>query len=534
MDPRNTEGEKANLGASGREIIAGTQLFRRFTLQKVLGCGGMSVVWLAHDDGFERLVALKLVPESAVFDPTACEDLKRATHQSLPLMHANIVRIFDFIADEGMAAISMEYVDGDPLSCARIQKRSQCFGLPEVVPWITSLCDALDFAHESAGLIHGGLRPANMMLNSRAHLKITDFGIASSLRNSMRRANLSVPGETVHYLSPQQMLGEDPSPLDDIYALGVTLYEMLSSKPPFYDSDVGAQVGEVIAPPINQRRVTLGIAGERIPRHWEETITACLAKQPDQRPRSAAEVASRLRLGGTVRLTVAREVARPVFHRYLKLGALTAGVAALVAAALFYRSYSMGQRAAVLSALEKESPAGYALEAPIKKTSAPQNQETRSATLQLSTSPPGATFAIYPGLIIFVEIICRVDQHLVFAVPIQVHAQNLRDLHLRIANAAGLQEIAHRIDIALLAIRGLRGRAFQGALRAITPSFGVDGSDTFSMSEHTSASADFGLPPVALPTSWVSPKTRKAVRPFMDLAAFSALIHLPLALPPNK
>jgi|GEM_PF-2611308 len=400
MDSRRTEEEKVNLGAPGRELIAGTQLFQRFTLQKVLGRGGMSVVWLAHDAGFERLVALKLVPESAVFDPTACEDLKHTTHKSLPLMHANIVRIFDFIADEGMAAISMEFVDGDPLSCARIQKRSQCFGLPEVVPWITSLCEALAYAHESAGLIHGGLRPANMMLTSRAHLKITDFGIASSLRNSMRRANLSVPGETVHYLSPQQMLGEDPSPLDDIYALGVTLYEMLSSKPPFYDSDVGAQVGEVIAPPINQRRVTLGIAGERIPRHWEETITACLAKQPDQRPRSAAEVASRLRLGGTVHLTVAREVARPVFQRYVKLGALAAGVAALVADALFYRSYSTGQRAAVLSALEKESPAGYALEAPIKKIPAPQIQETRSATLQLSTTPAGATFAIYPGPVV--------------------------------------------------------------------------------------------------------------------------------------
>ena len=96
------------------------------------------------------------------------------------------------------------------------------------------------------------------------------------------------------------------------------LYEMLSSKPPFYNGDVASQVREVIAPPINQRRVTLGIAGDPIPKHWEETIAACLAKHPEQRPRSAAEVASRLRLGGTVRLTVAREIPRPVFERYVK------------------------------------------------------------------------------------------------------------------------------------------------------------------------------------------------------------------------
>ena len=93
-------------------------------------------------------------------------------------------------------------------------------------------------------------------------------------------------------MSPQQLLGEEPAPSDDIYALGVTLYEMLSSKPPFYNGDIELQVREVVAPPIAQRRVTLGIAGEPIPKRWEETIAACLAKTPEQRPRSAAEVAN--------------------------------------------------------------------------------------------------------------------------------------------------------------------------------------------------------------------------------------------------
>lgn len=397
MDPRTPEEEKTSLGELTRGVVAGTQLFQRYTLQKVLGHGGMSVVWLALDDRLERLVALKLVPESACFNPAACEDLKRETQKSLPLTHANIVRIFDFIADEGMAAIPMEYVDGAPLSCARVEKRSRCFGVPEVVPWITSLCDALAYAHESVGLIHRGLRPANMMLNSRAHLKITDFGIASSLHGSMSRGNVCIPAETMHYMSPQQMLGEDPSPSDDIYALGATLYEMLSSKPPFYNGDVAAQVREVLAPPINQRRVTLGIAGDPIPKHWEETIAACLAKQAEQRPRSAAEVASRLRLGGTVCLTVAREIPKPVLQRYVKLGTLAACVGALVAAPFLYRYNSASQRTAVLSALKKESSAGYALEAPIRKIAAPEIQKPQSATLQLATTPAGANFAIYSG-----------------------------------------------------------------------------------------------------------------------------------------
>lgn len=410
MDPRTPEEEKPTLGEPMRGVAAGTQLFQRFTLQKILGRGAMSIVWLAHDDRLERLVALKLVPESDSFDPAACEDLKRETQRSLLLTHANIVRIFDFIADEGIAAISMEYVDGTTLSDARREKRSKCFGIPELVPWVTSLCDALAYAHETAGLIHRDLRPANILVDSRGKLKITNFGIASSLRNSMSRVSGQTSPGTLNYMSPQQMLGEEPSPSDDIYALGVTLYEMLSSKPPFYSGDVASQVRETIAPPVTQRRVTLGIAGEPIPKRWEETIAACLAKDPGQRPQSAAEVAQRLRLGGTVRLTTAREIAKPVFDRYLKLGALAAGVAALVAAAVISsRSNSPASRPNAGPPFKPETPTGYALESAVKRVPASRIAEPppglspmtapQNATLQLATTPAGASFAIYPGVV---------------------------------------------------------------------------------------------------------------------------------------
>ena len=412
MDSRAPDEEKNDLDDPIRELTAGTQLFQRFTLQKVLGRGEMSVVWLAREDQLQRLVALKLVPESPRFDPLACEDLKHEARQSFPLIHANIVRTFDFIADQGMAAISMEYVDGVPLSYARMQKRSNCFGILEVVPWITSLCDALEYAHESAGLNHRGLKPANMMLDSRSHLKISDFGTAASLRAALSRAGAPVSAETLQYLSPQQLRGEAPSPADDIYSLGVTLYEMLSSKTPFYRGDVASQIREVIPPPINQRRITLGIAGDSIPRHWEETIAACLAKQREERPRSAADVASRLRLGGTVQLTIAREIPKPVFQRYLKVGALAGAAAALVTAGvLLYQSDSSRSRAAALSALKKETPPGYALEAPTKIVPGSPSEdaspdpnsvsaiEPEDSILQLTTTPAGATFAIYRGVV---------------------------------------------------------------------------------------------------------------------------------------
>ena len=123
----------------------------------------------------------------------------------------------------------------------------------------------------------------------------------------------------------------------------------------------------MIAPTITQRRVTLGIAGAPIPKHWEETIAACLAKQRERRPRSAAEVARRLRLGGTIRLTTAREIAKPVFQHYIKLGALAGGAIALLGAAVILsRSNSPVPRTSILSGLKKETAPSYALEQPVK------------------------------------------------------------------------------------------------------------------------------------------------------------------------
>src|SRR6202047_2189821 len=132
--------EEADADQTMRGVVGGTKLFNRFTLQKVLGRGGMGIVWLARDERLDRLVALKLVPEAVSFDASAQEDLKRETRKSLLLTHPNIVRIFDFIEDEHAAAISMEYVDGSTLSSLRVKKPTKCFEVAEVSLWIISLC----------------------------------------------------------------------------------------------------------------------------------------------------------------------------------------------------------------------------------------------------------------------------------------------------------------------------------------------------------------------------------------------------------
>jgi serine/threonine protein kinase len=416
----DAEGGQTRLG-----VVGGTQLFNRFTLQKVLGRGGMGIVWLARDDRLDRLVALKLVPEAVCFDASAHEDLKRETRKSLMLTHPNIVRIFDFMEDERTAAISMEYVDGATFSSLRVQKPSKCFEVRELIPWVTSLCDALAYAHDSARLVHRDLKPANLMANSRSELKITDFGIACTLRESMHRVSVSTSSGTLNYMSPQQMLGEDPSPSDDVYSLGATLYEMLSSKPPFYGGDVASQVRDIIAPTVTQRRTKLEIFGEPIPKHWEETIAACLAKNPEHRPRTAAGVARRLRLSGPIRLADVEEHHSQPWLQNLtpRPVVLIAGVLALTLAmvTLFHRQ---SKPTLAEDAAKIQPSGGYAMEVIVKPTAvpardvgappaklavatqssqapapSPNNEDEQNTTLQLTTNPAGAAFAIYPGLI---------------------------------------------------------------------------------------------------------------------------------------
>src|SRR5438876_3568121 len=163
-----------------REFVGGQKLFGRYTLIKILGRGGMGIVWLARDEELEREVALKFLPDLIIHDRAVLNELKRETRRSLELTHPHIVRIYDFVHDERSACISMEYIDGDTLSNLRAQKAQKVFEPSAIAAWTGQLCDALDYAHNHAKIIHRDLKPANLMVNKRGDLKVSDFGIARS------------------------------------------------------------------------------------------------------------------------------------------------------------------------------------------------------------------------------------------------------------------------------------------------------------------------------------------------------------------
>ena len=281
-------------------MAPGQKVFGRFTVKKLLGRGGMGIVWLARDDKLERDVALKFLPETVVHDARAVADLKRETRRSLELTHPHIVRIHDFLDDAQTAGISMEFVAGDTLARLSLERPGQHFETADLRGWVTQLCAALDYAHDKVRIVHRDLKPANLMIDAAGDLKVADFGIASTVADSVSRVSKQAGSSgTPPYMSPQQLMGDKPAVTDDIYSMGATLYDLLTGKPPFYSGRIESQVLNKVPPVMAERRQELEVTGAFIPPEWEATIAACLAKEPKDRPQSAAEVAERLGLASS-------------------------------------------------------------------------------------------------------------------------------------------------------------------------------------------------------------------------------------------
>ena len=236
-------------------------------------------------------MALKFLPPEIRRDATALDDLKRETMKSRKLTHPNIIRIHDFCQFEGeVPFISMEFVEGTTLAGLKVKEESRCFRWETMQPWARQLCAALDYAH-GEGVVHRDLKPSNLMLDARGRLKLADFGLAATISDSMGRVSMNMgTSGTPSYMSPQQMDGRPPKTTDDIYALGATLYELLTSKPPFYSGDILHQVRNLAPDPVEQRLADLDIENP-VPGDVAALLLACLSKDAARRPQSAAAVA---------------------------------------------------------------------------------------------------------------------------------------------------------------------------------------------------------------------------------------------------
>ena len=275
----------SNVQAKEGEVLA-----QRYRLIRPIGRGGRGEVWLAHDEELNEEIAIKRLPPEMANDAVAISDLKREVQKSRHLSHNNIIRIHDLVQPPGEPAfVTLEFINGQDLATMRLDQSSNCFKWETLRPLMTQLCDALEYAHQNK-IVHRDLKPANMMVDSVGNLKLADFGIAASMADSLSRSSMqgSVSGTTL-YMSPQQMRGEIPRASDDLYALGSTFYELLTSRPPFSSGDVTYQVLNVVAKPLAERLSELGLQNQ-VPDAVCAMIMACLAKDSAHRPASAAAV----------------------------------------------------------------------------------------------------------------------------------------------------------------------------------------------------------------------------------------------------
>ena len=262
----------------------------RYKIIKQLGRGGMGVVYLAMDTQLNEELALKSFPPEMAVDEAALDDMKREVQKSRKLSHPNIIRIHDLVnlPDED-PFLTMEFVEGQELADMRRDQEGGVFAWEDLKDYIVQLCDALTTAH-AENTVHRDLKPTQMMINKEGRLKLCDFGIAASMADSLSFSSMkhAVSG-TLLFMSPQQMNGEVPRAADDIYALGATLYDLMTGKPPFYTGNVNVQVMTRPAVSMKERLEEFGIDND-IPDYVDQLVLSCLAKEADHRPASAEEI----------------------------------------------------------------------------------------------------------------------------------------------------------------------------------------------------------------------------------------------------
>jgi serine/threonine protein kinase len=264
-------------------------LHSRFSLQEMIGEGGMGQVWRVRDLELEIQVALKILNPQLSSNPDSVKLLKNECRNTRRLVHPNIVRVFDFHRSDDLAFISMEYIDGQDLGIYRNQLEHT--GSAEMVALVKPVINALGYAHD-LGLIHRDVKASNILVDRQKTPRVTDFGIAGVFKSGHRALDIT-SGGSLFCMSPQQLEGRQPSPSDDIYALGVLLYELFTGYPPFYPDINRQKILHEVPVPVNQRLDHSGVQA-RIPRPLETLIEQMLAKEPPDRPNSMQDIDRRL------------------------------------------------------------------------------------------------------------------------------------------------------------------------------------------------------------------------------------------------
>jgi serine/threonine protein kinase len=256
---------------------------------QLIGEGGMGQVWLVRDLELQINIAIKILHPQFSTTPPHIELLKNECRNTRRLVHPHIVRVFDFHRTDDLVFISMEYIDGQDLAAQR--RQSGNFNHQETISLLQPIVGALGYAHDR-GLIHRDVKSGNILLDPQNSPRLTDFGIAGIFKTGEDALHIT-SGGSLYCMSPQQLDGNQPQPSDDIYALGVLMYELLTGHPPFYPEITPEKIRHEIPLPPNQKLAQLQL-DINIPGRLEELIAEMLAKTPHERPTDMQAVGNRL------------------------------------------------------------------------------------------------------------------------------------------------------------------------------------------------------------------------------------------------
>ncbi len=265
----------------------------------LLGAGGMGEVYKARDTRLDRTVAIKILPETLAGDPQFRERFEREAKAIAALTHPHICTLYDVGRHEGIDYLVMEHLEGQTLA-DRLTKGA--LPLDQALAIATQIADALSTAHR-AGITHRDLKPGNVML-TKSGAKLLDFGLAKASAPVIAGAggsmlptsppNLTAQGAilgTFQYMAPEQLEGQEADARTDIFAFGAVVYEMLTGRRAFEGKTQASLISAIlkdIPPPVSNLKPLTPASLDRL-------VTTCLAKDPDERWQSAADLCRELK-----------------------------------------------------------------------------------------------------------------------------------------------------------------------------------------------------------------------------------------------
>jgi serine/threonine-protein kinase len=256
--------------------MVGEVLSERYELEELVGTGGMSSVFRAHDRLLDRKVALKVLHEQYAADADYVARFRREARSVAALSHPNIVTVIDRGEHEGRQFIVFEYIEGQNLK--RLIERRGPAPVATALELGIQVARGLSFAHQQ-GLVHRDVKPQNVLLNGNNEAKVTDFGIARSLDVQHGMTQTGTVLGTSDYIAPEQAQGQRVDEQTDVYSLGVVLYELLTSEVPFpAENFVAAAMRHINEPPppVRDKRPD-------VPPRVDAAVQKAMAKDPSDR-----------------------------------------------------------------------------------------------------------------------------------------------------------------------------------------------------------------------------------------------------------